>query len=49
MKIVTAGHVDVEEVVFDPNRRVYCAIVRFNIHRFKPFRDFMIHYFICEA
>ena len=49
VKIVTAGHVDVEEIVFDPNRGVCCAIVRFNIHGFKPFGDLMIHYFICEA
>ena len=49
VKIVTAGHVDVKKIVFDPNRGVCCAIVRFNIHGFKPFGDLMIHYFICEA
>ena len=49
VKIVTAGHVDMKEIVFDPNRGVCCAIVRFNIHGFKPFGDLMIHYFIYEA
>ena len=49
VKIITAGHVDVKKRVFDPNRGVCCAIVRFNIHGFKPFGDLMIHYFICEA
>ena len=49
VKIVTAGHVDVKEIVFDPNRGVYRAIIGFNVYGFKPFRDLMIHYFICEA
>ena len=49
VEIVTVGHVDVEEIVFDLNRGVCCAIVRFNIHGFKPFGDLMVHYFICEA
>ena len=49
VKIVTAGHVDVKKIAFDPNRGVYCAIVRFDIHGFKPFGDLMIHYLICEA
>ena len=49
MEIVTAGHMDVKEIIFDPNHGVCCAIVRFNIHGFKPFGDLMIHYFICEA
>ena len=49
VKIVTAGHVDVKEIVFDPNRGVCCAIVGFDINGFKPFRDLMIHYFVCEA
>ena len=49
MEIVTTGHMDVKEVVFDPNRGVCCAIVGYDVHGFKPFRDLMIHYFICEA
>ena len=49
VKIVTAGHVDVKEIVFDPNRGVCCAIIGFNIDVFKPFGDLMIHYLICEA
>ena len=49
VKIVTTGHVDMKEIVFDPNRGVCCAIVRFNIDGFKPFWDLMIHYLICEA
>ena len=49
MKIVTAGHVDVKKIVFDPNRGVCCGFVRFDIHGFKPFGELMIHYFVCEA
>ena len=49
VEIVTAGHMDMKEIIFDPNREVCCAIVGFNVHGFKPFRDLMIHYFISEA
>ena len=42
-------HVDLKKIVFDPNRGVCCAIIRFNVNGFKPFGDLMIHYFICEA
>ena len=49
VKIITAGHVDMKEIVFDPNHGVCCAIIRFNIDGFKPFWDLMIHYLICEA
>ena len=49
MKIVTAGHMDMKEIVFDPNRGVCCAIVGFDVHGFNPFEDLMIHYFIYEA
>ena len=31
VKIVTTGDVDVEEIDFDPNRGVCCAIIGFNI------------------
>ena len=37
MEIIAAGHVDMKEIVFNPNRGVCCAIVGFNIHEFKPF------------
>ena len=49
MKIVTTGHVDVKEIVFNPNRGVCCAIIGFNIDGFKPFWDLMIHYLIYET
>ena len=49
VKIVTAGHVDMKEIVFDPNRGICCAIVGFNVHGFEALWDFMIHYFIREA
>ena len=49
VEIVTAGHMDVKEIIFDPNRGVYCAIVRFDVYGFKPFGDLMIHYFVSEA
>ena len=49
MKIVAAGHMDVEKIIFDPNRGVCCAIVGFDVYGFKPFGDLMIHYFVSEA
>ena len=49
VKIITVGHVDMKEIVFDPNRGVCGAIVGFNVHGFKPFGDLMIHYFVSEA
>ena len=48
-EIVAAGHMDVKEIIFDPNCRVCRAIVGFNVYGFKPFRDLMIHYFVSEA
>ena len=49
VEIVSTGHVDVEEIVLDPDRGVCCAIVGFDVYGFKPFRDLMIHYFVSEA
>ena len=49
VEIVAAGNMDVKEIILDPNRGVYRAIVGFNVYGFKPFRDLMIHYFVCEA
>ena len=49
VEIVIAGHVDMKEIIFDPNRGVYCAVVGFDVYRFEPFRDLMIHYFVSEA
>ena len=40
---------NVEKEIFDPYRGVFCAIVRFDVDGFKPFWEFMIHYFISEA
>ena len=49
MEIVAAGHMDVEKIIFDPNRGVCCAIVGFDVYGFKPLGDLMIHYFVSEA
>ena len=49
VKIIPAGHVDMKEIILDPYRRIYCAIVRFDVHEFETLGDFMIYYFICEA
>ena len=49
MEIIAAGHMDVKEIIFDPNRGVYCAIVGFDVYGLKPFWEFVIHYFIDEA
>ena len=49
MEIVAAGHMDVKEIIFNPNRGVCCAVVGFDVYGFKPFRYLMIHYFVSEA
>ena len=49
MEVISAGHVDVEDKVLDPCSGISCPVVSFNIYRFEPFREFMIHYFISEA
>ena len=49
VEIITAGHMDMKEIILDPYRRICCAIVRFNVYEFEALKDFMIHYFICEA
>ena len=36
VEIVVAGHMDVEKIVFDPNRGVCCAIVRFDVYGLNP-------------
>ena len=49
MKIISAGHMDVEDKILDPYRGIGCSIVSFDIYGFKPFWEFMIHYFVGEA
>ena len=49
MKIITAGHMNMEKKIFNPYHRVCCPIIRFDVHGFKPFREFVLHYFISEA
>ena len=39
VEIVSAGHMDMKEIIFDPNRGVCCDIVGFNVDGFKPFDD----------
>ena len=49
MEIITAGHMNVEKEVSDPHHRICCPIIRFDVYGFKPFWEFMFHYFISEA
>ena len=49
VKIIAACHVDMKEIVLDPDRGIYCAIVLFNVYGFETLRNLMIHYFVCEA
>ena len=49
MEIIAAGHVNVEKEIFNPYRRVCCPIIWFDIYGFKPFWEFMLHYFASEA
>ena len=38
-----------ENEILDPYCGVGCAVVRFNVDRLEPLREFVIQYFICEA
>ena len=49
MYIITAGHVNVEKEILYPYRWVCSLIVGLDIHGFKPFWEFMFHYFAREA
>ena len=49
MKIIPAGHVDVENEILDPYRGIGCSIVWFDLYGFESFWEFMIHYFVSKA
>ena len=49
MEIIAAGHMNMENKVFDPYRGVCGSIIWFDIHGFEPFWEFMFHDFISEA
>ena len=49
MKIITARHVNMEDKVFNPYRRICGSITYFDIHGFQPFWEFRFQYFISEA
>ena len=49
MYVITASHVNVEKEIFDPHRGVCCPIIWFYVNGFKPFWEFMFHYFVSEA
>ena len=40
---------NVEKEILDPHSGVCCAIVLLDVDGFKPFWEFMFHYFISEA
>ena len=47
--VISAGQMDVENKIQDPDRGISCTNVLFDIYGFKPFWEFMIHYFVSEA
>ena len=49
MEIIAVGHVNVEKEIFNPYRGVCCPIIWFDAYGFKPFWEFMLHYFVSEA
>ena len=49
MEVIAAGHMNVDNEVFDPHRGVRGSIVWFYIHGLEPFWEFMIHDLISEA
>ena len=49
MKVITAGHMNMEKKIVNPYRGICCSIIRFDIHGFKPFWEFVLHYVISEA
>lgn len=49
MEVVPISHVYVEEEIFDPDSWIGCPIVLFDVYGFKPVREVMFHYFVCET
>ena len=49
VKVISAGHMDVENEVLDPYRGVRGSIEGLHIHRFEPFWEFMIQDLISKA
>ena len=49
VEIIAAGHVDMKEIILDPYRGIYCAIILFDVYGFETLGDLMIHYFVCKA
>ena len=49
MEIISSSHVDVEEKILNPYGWVSCPIVLLYVYGFKPFRELMLHYFVCET
>ena len=49
VEVVSPGHVDVENKVFNPNRRVRRSIICLDVYGFKPFWKIVFQYLIGEA
>ena len=49
MEIVSTSHVDVEDIVLDPDPRVYCSVVCVYVYRFESLWKFMIQHLIGET
>ena len=49
MEIVSSSHMDVEKKIFNPDSRIRCSIVLFDVYEFKHFQKLVFHDFIGEA
>ena len=49
VQVVSACHMDVKEIILDPNCRIRRTIVRLDIDGLKTPWDLVNHYFVCEA
>ena len=49
MEIISASHVNVEKKIFNPYTGICRAIVRLDVHGFKPLWELVLHYLVGKA
>ena len=49
MKIITAGHMNMEKKVLNPHSGVGCLVILFYINGLEALRELMLHDLISEA
>ena len=49
MEIISPSHMDMEDVVLNPDPRVYDPVVRLYVHWFESFWEFIVQHLIGET